>query len=71
MNSLYQSTQELEALWKVLAGDWHELSEVWRDGVQKEYDRDHMNPLYISTRNVVKQMHSLAELLAEAQRTIK
>jgi hypothetical protein len=50
---------------------WEGTKSVWNDRVRWDFDKNHWTPLESQTQEVLKEMERLAQLIAQAQRSVK
>jgi hypothetical protein len=53
---------------KTLRAKWDEVEDLWRDGVRRDFEKLHMEPLERQVASTMRGMNELAEVLNRARR---
>lgn len=71
MTNLQQAGADLDANWRRLAQRWEEVRGVWADSTRDEFAKRTMQPLQAETQAMYKSMGTLAQVLQQAQHSVK
>ncbi len=71
MSNAHLPVTQLETSLKLLGQRWEEAKALWNDPVRRDFEKRHWQPLELETRNTLKEMARLADMLAKAQRNVE
>lgn len=66
MNSSHQPVEHMQMALQVLRQRWEATQHLWRDQVQRDFAKAHMEPLGREAQATIAEMQRLAEMLAKA-----
>jgi len=71
MSSLDIIHERLTAHWKVLQQRWQARRTKWDDVVAERFEREHWRECEHIVPATLKEMHEIAEVLAQARRKVR
>ncbi len=71
MASLINHHAELDAAWKLLEQRWQLVGEVWTDQAHDQFAADYWQPLEQQTQATQRALERLAQVVAQAQRSVR
>ena len=71
MTNLNDTRAELQEAWQRLNLRWQETTALWNDPVRRHFEREFWQPLEGQWQPTVTDMERLAQVIAQAQRSVK
>lgn len=70
MAALDLPIDHLATAWKVLYKKWEDTGPLWNDPVGQSFEKNYLVVFESQTQLTLKEMHKLAQVIAEAQRRV-
>jgi hypothetical protein len=61
----------LQTAWRRLCQAWEDAKAVWNDPVRWSFEKEHWTPLEQQVPAVQREMERLAQVIAQARRSVK
>ncbi|OIO97494.1 MAG: hypothetical protein AUK03_02435 [Anaerolineae bacterium CG2_30_64_16] len=71
MSSLNNTSVELHDAWQRLGQRWEDAKSLWNDPVRWNFEKEHWAPLEGQVQATQREMEQLAQVIAQAQRSVK
>lgn len=71
MANLNTTIAQVDSAFKSLRQRWEGTKSVWNDPVRWSFEKDHWMPLEGQTQATQREMERLAQVIAQAQRSVK
>ncbi|MFQ5342051.1 MAG: hypothetical protein ACE5F6_10950 [Anaerolineae bacterium] len=71
MGNLNTTRAELQDAWQRLRQRWEETKAVWNDLVRRRFEKEHWAPLEDQAQATHREMERLAQVIAQARRSVK
>ncbi|MBI4670492.1 MAG: hypothetical protein HY741_02330 [Chloroflexi bacterium] len=71
MASLNSSVNEMQEALKRLLQQWEAARQVWADSVSRDFQEHHLEPLDTQTRAAQREMEKVAQVIAQARKSVK
>jgi len=71
MSNLNNTSVELRDIWQRLNQRWEEAKALWNDPVRWSFEKEHWTPLEGQAQATQQEMARLAQVIAQAQRSVK
>ncbi|MBM3127946.1 MAG: hypothetical protein FJ009_04830 [Chloroflexi bacterium] len=71
MSNLGSTATDLHTNWRRLCQKWEYTKTLWSDSVRRGFEDDYWTPLEKQTQATQREMERLAQVIAQAQRSIK
>lgn len=71
MTQLQATAAELQQAWQLLQQRWQQTRAVWNDPVARSFEKEHWTPLEQQARATQQEMERLAQVVAQARRSVK
>lgn len=71
MSNLNNTSVELRDIWQRLNQRWEEAKALWNDPVRWSFEKEHWTPLEGQVQATQREMARLAQVIAQAQRSVK
>lgn len=71
MTSLHSTAADLRNIWQALSQRWQETHTLWKDPVAWSFEKEYWTPLEQQTRAVQQELERLAQVVVQAQRSVK
>ena len=71
MGNLNTTRAEMQDAWQRLHQRWEETKTLWNDLVRRRFEKEPWTPLENQTRTTLKEMGRLAQVIAQARRSVR
>ncbi len=71
MASLSPTVTQLDSAWRVLRQRWEGAKSLWNDPVRWNFEKEHWAPLEGQVQATQREMERLAQVITQAQRSVK
>ena len=71
MANLSHTTNELDTALRSLRQQWESTQEVWNDPVSRSFEQEYIVPLESQVQATQRAMERLAQVIAQARRSVK
>lgn len=71
MSNAKASVAQMETALKRLHQQWEQAKALWNDPVRWRFENEHWDPLERQAQATLQEMTRLAEVLAQARRSVK
>jgi hypothetical protein len=71
MSNLNNTSVELRDIWQRLNQRWEDAKVLWNDPVRWSFEKEHWTPLEGQVQATQREMARLAQVIAQAQRSVK
>jgi hypothetical protein len=71
MSNLTSTLEQLNSALLVLRQRWEYTKTMWNDSVRRGFEDDYWTPLEKQTQATQREMEKLAQVIAQAQRSVK
>ncbi len=71
MATLDSPIDQLSTAWKALSRRWDDTQPLWHDSVSQRFGKNYLVLFEDQTRSTLKEMHRLAQVIAEAQLRVR
>jgi len=71
MVNLSTAIAQLDSGWKTLRQRWEDTTAVWNDPVRWSFEKEHWTPLDAQAQATQREMEQLAQVIAQARRSVK
>jgi len=71
MANLNAAIFQLDSAMKTLRQQWEATSAVWNDPVSRNFQQNHWAPLEAQVQATGREMERLAQVIAQARRSVK
>jgi hypothetical protein len=71
MSNLNSTAAELQEAWRRLCQRWTDTAAVWNDPVRWDFEKQYWQPLEAQTQATQREMERLAQVIAQAQRSVR
>jgi hypothetical protein len=71
MSNLSSMLDQLNSALLVLRQRWEHTKTLWNDSVRRGFEDDYWTPLEKQTQATQREMEKLAQVIAQAQRSVK
>jgi hypothetical protein len=71
MSNLNSTAAELQETWQRLRQRWTDTVAVWNDPVRWDFEKQYWQPLEGQTQATQREMERLAQVIAQARRSVR
>jgi hypothetical protein len=71
MANLGTTIAQLDAAFRTLSQRWEHTKTLWNDSVRRSFEDDYWTPLETQARETQREMERLAQVIAQARRSVK
>jgi hypothetical protein len=71
MVGLKPTVAQFDSNWRILRQHWEDIKPIWNDPVRWNFDKEYWTPLETQALAVQNEMERLAQVIAQAQRSVK
>jgi len=71
MRNLNTITAELQEAWQRLRQRWQGTTALWNDPMRRQFEREFWQPLEDQTPVTLREMEQLAQVITQAQRSVR
>jgi len=71
MGNLNTTRAELQEAWQRLRQRWAETKTLWNDPVRQRFEREFWQPLETQMPAILGEMERLAQIIAQARRSVR
>jgi hypothetical protein len=71
MANLSTTITQLDTAWKTLRQRWESIKVVWNDPVSRDFEKNYWAPVEGQVRATQREMERLAQVIAQARRSVK
>lgn len=71
MANLGSTVTQLDSIWRVLRQRWEHAKTLWNDPVRWSFEKDHWVPLENQVQATQREMERVAQVISQAQRSVK